>query len=93
MKKSAPALVAALLLSAGVAFAGEVAKTATTQPTAEKPAAATAKPAETAQAPAHPAKAHRRKSHAHKAMAGDGSVKPAEGTAMTTPKAPEAPKK
>ncbi|GEM_PF-6159302 len=47
MKKPASALVAALLLSAGVAYAGEVAKTATAKP-AEKPAAEAVKPAETA---------------------------------------------
>ena len=92
MKKPAPTLVAALLLSAGVACAGEVAKTATSQPPAEKPAPAAVKPAETTQAHAQTGKAHHRKSHAHKAMAGDGSVKPAEGTA-TAPKAPETPKK
>ncbi len=94
MKKPASALVAALLLSAGVAYAGEVAKTATAKP-AEKPAAEAVKPAETAAPNAHAAKVHHKKSHAHKAMAGDGSVKPTDAKAATTPagqKAPEAPK-
>jgi hypothetical protein len=94
MKKTVSALVAAALLSLGVAYADEVKKTAAVKP-ADKPVAEAPMTTEGAAAHTHKAKAHHKRTHADTAKPGDGSVAPA-GAAASQPaaaKAPETPRK
>ncbi len=95
MKKTMTALVAAALLSFGVAYADQARAAETTKP-ADKPVAEASKAAETTTATAPKAKSHHHKKHATATKPSDGSVAPAAATEAkpaAAPKAPAAPKR